>query len=152
MTTNHPFSWPLILEGTWLFSENRALRAHRIGHGWTSETVFVRPNPTNQPTTFETKSWQKTISQQTCGKCPRTHNTLANFGCFCIETSLPQWSMRKESISDAWRGLQAPFSCLARLRNGMWLLTRRPSTITAFLFSFTIARKQNLRIKFPKKH
>ena len=40
--------------------------------------------------------------------------------------------------------------CLGR--SGMWLLTRRPSIITDFLFSFTIAGKQNLRIKFPKRH
>ena len=32
-----------------------------------------------------------------------SHN-LAHFGGVCIDTSLPQWSMRKESISDAWRG------------------------------------------------
>ena len=73
--------------------------------GGPPETVFVRPNiQQTNPLPLKQNLDKKPISQQTCGTCPRTHNTLANFGGFCIDRSLPQWSMRKESISDAWRG------------------------------------------------
>ena len=148
--------------------------------------------PTVQPTTFETKCWQKPLSQQTCDTCSRPRHLCKLFGlhwyvaftlesakgehircaegvcrrpfhvlhvllivccdCFLAAATLILTKTAPQNLEcPAMEGKSLAFvasECLGH--NGTWVLTRHPSTIAAFLFSFTKAQLQNQRINFSK--
>ena len=120
---NHPISWPLIFEKTWLCFEKRALRAQRIGRGWTFESVVVHPNLQQPNPPLQNKNWQN-HSHKFVARVHAPTTPLQTFGASVLAHRFRIGNCERRTYVMHWASLQTPFSCSACLVHcSLWLFS-----------------------------